>query len=537
MSDTESVMPEQGAVARRISASTVIGSTFEHVALPPNCSIEMTSPQTSDSNDSIGYNTHSEDEEQTALTSTNAHSPQFLEKDHQPGEPRNCGLLIIDGALAEDDEDEPNDSPLSPVTDPQNHEDELERFVETAARYHIKRSGTSHSKHKELPHSISNTSTESIACFNYVAQQLSGGKGDIGVDIGAKGMGDGSTAGHAVAREQQDGGSPRKRRGAKQKGSTKESTKVRKTHTSSPYGLGQKEKRRNYYSKERVDITLRSLHPLMAMGLPGTKGTFIFTEPDVSLKTMRPHNPVWSDQKADDASSSDQDKGDMNVDVTPAAAKLKGMRGGFRNYGRRRRERNFVGTELSSISHKILEKDLQWEALRRLRFCRLYSPIPTKVLEGNDDVSTDIIMTGSLADYQFDPDCCDVDTSGVEMRDQEGAANTAFISKCHLTYNADGSPCWCCCYIDFFNVLAQKRFDVDVLGCELAQTLAYRCKENAETLFHMSWIQHNRNSLDRCIPTDASISVLQRFVQIKHAVLRVDRMGLFSTQMRQVVKL
>ncbi|CDR94118.1 hypothetical protein, conserved [Babesia bigemina] len=504
------------------------GSPVEHLALQSSSSIEIKNLHTSDSNLSFGYSIHSEDEEQLPSDSTNANTPQLIAKAHHADEPSSGCLHIADAAMDLD-----NDDHLSATVERPEPEYDLGNFVETADRYNITRKVASYCSLRELPHSSSHTSTESIEDFNIVAHQMSTGKDGTGVDVDATCMSDGSTAELAVAPKQHDADYHAQRRCAQHKCSAK----VRKSPATSPRGTANKERPRNYYSKERVDITLRPVQPLIALGLPGTKGTLMMKEPALCDTTTAPTNPDGAEPKADDTSSSDQDKGAVIIDVISAAAKLKGIRGKFKYYGRRKRDCYFGGAESGPFFHKASDKDSQLEALQKLRFCRLYTPIPTQVLEGEDEVSTDIVMTGSLADHQFDPDCCDVDTSGIEVTDRAGTANTVFISKCHLTYNAVGEPCWCCCYIDFFNVFAQKRFDVDAFGYELAEALAERCKENAETLFHMLWIQQNRHSLERCIPTDASISVLQRFVQIKHAVLRVDRMGLFAAQMRQVVKL
>ncbi|GIX63286.1 matrix-remodeling-associated 5 isoform X1, putative [Babesia caballi] len=183
--------------------------------------------------------------------------------------------------------------------------------------------------------------------------------------------------------------------------------------------------------------------------------------------------------------------------------------------------------------------DLLLAALQKLRYCRLNTPIPAKLLEdGAEEYFEEPVVTGSLSDYEFDLDCCDSEASGIEeLREQAGSGNTVFLSKCHLSYDRAGAQCWCCCYVDFFGSVAQKQFAVEVFGFELAERLAHRCRDKAETVFHMLWIQHNRSLLECSIPRDATVAVLQRFAQLRHVVVRVDRMGMLSTQMGQIVKL
>ncbi|GFE54876.1 GCN5-related N-acetyltransferase, putative [Babesia ovis] len=185
---------------------------------------------------------------------------------------------------------------------------------------------------------------------------------------------------------------------------------------------------------------------------------------------------------------------------------------------------------------RVKKKDTVLNALHTLNLCRLNTPIPAEAVEPITEA--DIVISGSLDEHEFDCYCCDSDIMSIqELKEQLGANNSVFLSKCHLCIDADGQPCWCCCYIDVFGSLAQKRFVIDVLGFQLAEELAERSRENAEMLFHMLWIQQNKKQLDCNIPDNASNSVLLRFNQLKNIIMHIDRIGLVASQMRRAIEL
>ncbi|ORM41747.1 uncharacterized protein BXIN_2785 [Babesia sp. Xinjiang] len=189
-----------------------------------------------------------------------------------------------------------------------------------------------------------------------------------------------------------------------------------------------------------------------------------------------------------------------------------------------------------SRGRKTVINDVLFNALHDLNLCRLNTPIPSQVF----DIGTEeeIVITGSLDEHELDCNCCDSELLDMrEFGEPIGPENVAFFSKCHLCINPQGTPCWCCCYIDFFGSFAQKRFVVDVFGFEMAEGLARRSRENAEMIFHMLWMQQNKKLLDCNIPQNASMAVLQQYAQLKHVIMRIDRMGFLASQMRRAIRL
>ncbi|KAK1443696.1 hypothetical protein BgAZ_205720 [Babesia gibsoni] len=187
-----------------------------------------------------------------------------------------------------------------------------------------------------------------------------------------------------------------------------------------------------------------------------------------------------------------------------------------------------------------VKKDALFQKLTQLKLYRLHTPIPHKVLrtKGNCQVEpAEIIMVGSLNDYEYDPECCDHELSeSLELRGHLGEPSTSFLWKTHLSYDDQLSPCWCFCCYDFFGSFVQKRFSVDMFGFDLALELANRCRENAEAMFHMLWIQQKRDSLDCSIPNNITSAVVGRLVQLNHILLHIDRCNPLTLQTAELVK-
>lgn len=194
---------------------------------------------------------------------------------------------------------------------------------------------------------------------------------------------------------------------------------------------------------------------------------------------------------------------------------------------------------VTSLVPWVPESDFFLAILLQLKFCRLNTPIPSKILDPLTDLHNDygdIIITGSLDEHLFDLECCDSDVSELQgAQGQLETASTAFLWKCHLTYNAEGVPCWCCCYFDFFGTFVQKMFSLDVFDFEVAQEMAMRCRQNAEVVFHMLWIQQNRDSLDCNIPQDITLAIADRFVQLHHILMCFDRFSPLTEEIGELV--
>nr|BAN64172.1 hypothetical protein [Babesia bovis] len=191
--------------------------------------------------------------------------------------------------------------------------------------------------------------------------------------------------------------------------------------------------------------------------------------------------------------------------------------------------------DIGPQSKKFKKKDFIRDTLHMLTMCKLNTPIPEEIFS----VITDnyVSISGSLEDHVTDSYCCDTDILSVEeLKKEMGASDNIFVSKCHLSVNEEGIPCWCCCYIDFFGDFEQKKFVTDVLGFELAEQLAERSRENAEISFHMLWIQQNKDHLNFDIPDNASKLVLERLIQIKDILMRIDDIGLLVGEMRRVIQ-